>query len=122
MNYVPIILFVLVIAGLVIMSGRARRKRSAEQAARVERIAVGTDVMTTSGLHGTVVSRNDDDTVQLSIAPGVEVKWELAALRDLVALPRQFRSAHPVDERQTSLDDQNVDLKKGDAGRGVDPV
>ena len=41
--------------------------------------------MTTSGLYGTVVGLNDDDTVQLAIAPGVEVKWALAALATCVA-------------------------------------
>ncbi len=43
--------------------------------------------MTTSGLYGTVVGINDDDTVQLAIAPGVEVKWVLAALRDVASIP-----------------------------------
>ena len=44
--------------------------------------------MTTSGLYGTVVARNDDETVTLSIAPGVEVKWAFAALRDVDAPAR----------------------------------
>ena len=29
--------------------------------------------------------------MQLSIAPGVEVKWALAALRDVESLPPQYR-------------------------------
>jgi hypothetical protein len=88
--------------------------------------------MTTSGLHGTVVARNDDDTVQLSIAPGVEVRWELAALRDLASLPRQFRSAHPdddADDDATASDTpegtarpRGLDLGKGDPSRGADPL
>jgi preprotein translocase subunit YajC len=47
--------------------------------------------MTTSGLYGTVVSKNDDGSVQLSIAPGVEVKWATAALRDAPSLAEGYR-------------------------------
>jgi hypothetical protein len=47
--------------------------------------------MTTSGLYGTVVSVNSDGSVLLSIAPGVEVRWTLAALREVGELPDQYR-------------------------------
>jgi len=73
------------------VSMRNRRRQIAEEMVRVSRIDVGTDVMTTSGLYGTVVSRNDDGTVILSIAPGVEVKWALAALRDAESLSETYR-------------------------------
>src|SRR4051794_41478497 len=81
-----------VIVGLVLFSARARRRQAAAQAEQAASIEVGSDVMTTSGLYGTVVARNDDETVQMSIAPGVEVKWALAALRDIRSLPPQFRT------------------------------
>jgi Preprotein translocase subunit YajC len=49
--------------------------------------------MTTSGLYGTVTAVNqEDDTVLLSIAPGVEVKFAFAALRDAASLPTQYRA------------------------------
>ncbi len=69
---------------------------------RAERIGVGTEVMTTSGLYGTVVGRHDDGTVTLSIAPGVEVKWALAALRDAASVPTQYRRA--IDRTAESSD------------------
>jgi hypothetical protein len=51
------------------------------------------DVMTTAGLYGTVTAINEeDDTVLLSIAPGVEVKFAFAALRDMASLPGQYRA------------------------------
>jgi preprotein translocase subunit YajC len=92
-NYLPFLAFVLVIGGLLAFSARARRRQSQAQAAQVERIGVGSEVMTTSGLYGTVVVRNEDETVQMSIAPGVEVKWAIAALRDVKSLPAQYRRA-----------------------------
>lgn len=91
----PYLVMLLVLGGLLAVSVRNRRRQFAEDMARVEQIGFGTDVMTTSGLYGTVVGRNDDGTVQLVIAPGVEVKWALAALRDVKSLPDQYRRGIP---------------------------
>ena len=85
-----VVLFVL-LGGLVLVTMRNRRRQIAEEMVRVSRIDVGTEVMTTSGLYGTVVGRNDDGTVVLSIAPGVEVKWAIAALRDAESLSDTYR-------------------------------
>lgn len=93
MSYISLLIFVVVIVALFAFSARARRRQAAAQAEMTERVTVGTDVMTTSGLHGTVVAKYDDGTVSLSIAPGVEVRWELAALRDANALPDRYRRA-----------------------------
>jgi preprotein translocase subunit YajC len=82
-----------ILVGLMFYGQRSRRRALAEEMVRAERIGVGTEVMTTSGLYGTVVARDDDGTVTLSIAPGVEVKWALAALRDAPSMPPQYRRA-----------------------------
>lgn len=122
-DFIPFIVFALVIITLVLISARARRRQAETAAARAETIGVGTDVMTTSGLHGTVVARNDDDTVQLSIAPGVEVRWELAALRDLRSLPDQFRRDADSDRpRPGTVDLGKLESGRGDSPRGADPA
>lgn len=105
-NLLPFLIFMVVILGLLAFSARARRRQAQAELERAGRIGVGTEVMTTSGLYGTVVARNDDETVLLSIAPGVEVKWALPALRDLSSLPTQYRRPGPDGA--------------GDAERGVD--
>lgn len=92
-SYVTLIIFFVVVVGLVAFSARARRRQAAVAEQRAESIDVGTEVMTTSGLYGTVSARNDDDSVQLTIAPGVEVKWALAALREVAALPPEYRGS-----------------------------
>ncbi|HKC27924.1 MAG TPA: preprotein translocase subunit YajC [Jatrophihabitans sp.] len=94
-SLLPFLIFVIVIVGLLLFSARARRRQAHAVQQRAQGISVGTEVMTTSGLYGTVVARNGDDTVLLSIAPGVEVKWAVAALRDAASLPGQFRGAPP---------------------------
>ena len=90
-SYVPLIVFAVVVLGLVAFSTRARRRQAVAVAERAERIRVGTEVMTTSGLYGTVVAMLDGDKVMMSVAPGVEVKWALAALRDIESLPTEYR-------------------------------
>lgn len=91
-SLLPFLVFLVVIVGLLLFSARARRRQAQTQLERAARISVGSEVMTTSGLYGTVVARHDDETVLLSIAPGIEVKWALAALRDLSELPTQYRA------------------------------
>jgi preprotein translocase subunit YajC len=87
----PLLLLTLVLVAMMAFSRRNKQRAAAADAVRRERITTGTDVMTTSGLYGTVVSVNDDGTVLLSIAPGVEVRWTIAALREVSELPDQYR-------------------------------
>ena len=91
MTALPYLVMFALLAIFVAYSLRNRRRMIAEEMIRVSRIDIGTEVMTTSGLYGTVVGRNDDGTVLLSIAPGVEVKWALAALRDADSLSETYR-------------------------------
>jgi preprotein translocase subunit YajC len=103
-NYLPYVLFAVVILGLLAFSARARRRQADAEAQRATDIAVGTEVMTTSGLYGVVVARNDDESVQLSVAPGVEVKWAFAALREVDSLPQRYRPAEPDGNPGTEAD------------------
>jgi preprotein translocase subunit YajC len=88
----PYIVIVVLLGAMLLFSFRNRRRQVAEEMVRSSRIGVGTEVMTTSGLYGTVVAKNDDDgTVVLSISRGVEVKWAAAALRDAASLSDTYR-------------------------------
>ncbi|HEY0169221.1 MAG TPA: preprotein translocase subunit YajC [Jatrophihabitans sp.] len=87
----PLLLLVLLFLAMMMFSRRNKRRLAAADNLRRERITAGTDVMTTSGLYGTVVSVNPDGTVLLSVAPGVEVRWQIAALREVSELPEQYR-------------------------------
>ncbi len=56
----PYLLMVLILGGLLVFSMRSQRRKAAEQMARVSRMQLGSEVMTTSGLYGTIVHRNAD--------------------------------------------------------------
>lgn len=91
MNYGLLIIVVVLLVGSLLLAQRNRQRAAGRERVMRESIGLGTVVMTTSGLYGTVVGLNDDDTVQLSIAAGVEVKWAMAALRDAASLPDRYR-------------------------------
>lgn len=58
---------------------RGQQRRTQEAAALAARLRVGNDVITTSGLYGTI-SALDDETVTLLVAPGVEMKYDRRAV------------------------------------------
>jgi preprotein translocase subunit YajC len=90
-NWWPYVVIALLFVVLLGISLRNRRRQAAAEMVRASRIGVGTEVMTTSGLYGTVTAKYEDGTVLLSVAPGVEVKWASAALRDAASLNASYR-------------------------------
>ena len=78
------LLFLVVLAVPLILNAR-RQKRALAEAQRLQSsLTNGDRVMTTSGLHGTVVDCTDETTVELEIAPGVRTTWLRAAIRERV--------------------------------------
>ena len=79
--------FVLVVLALpligiwLLIRGQQRRAQSA--ASLTANLRVGSDVVTTSGLFGTIVSL-DDVQVTLLVAPGVELRFDRRAVGRIV--------------------------------------
>lgn len=125
MNALPYVVIAVLLVGMVLFSVRNRRRQVAEELVRVSRIGVGTEVMTTSGLYGTVVAKHDDGTVLLAVAPGVEVKWASAALRDAASLAETYRRPLEDDDTAGDADDEpgtdgaRVELGKNTDGDGM---
>jgi preprotein translocase subunit YajC len=87
-QYAPLIIIGALLLVMVWFSNKNKAKRAAADAERRRNMVVGTRVMTTSGMYGTITAvdpGNDGgqaDTVTLEIAPGVDVQWALAAVRE----------------------------------------
>lgn len=76
------LLFVAVLA-LPLILGSRRQKRAMAEAQRLQSSLIeGDRVMTTSGMHGTVVGSAEETTIELEIAPGVRTTWLRAAIRE----------------------------------------
>lgn len=87
-QYAPLLVIGALLLAMVYFSNRSKAKRAAADVERRQAMVVGTRIMTTSGMHGTITAINPEndgsqaDTVTVSIAPGVEVEWALAAVRE----------------------------------------
>jgi preprotein translocase subunit YajC len=79
-----LLLIVAMLALPVILNSR-RQKRAIADAQRLQSsLTDGDRVVTTCGLHATVVSSTDETTVDLEIAPGVRTTWVRAAIREKI--------------------------------------
>jgi preprotein translocase subunit YajC len=115
----PLVIIVALFAGLLLLNRRNKARTAVADEARKHKMHPGTEVMTTSGLYATVVSIDaEQGTALLSIArsgPAIEVKWSLAALREVTELPRQYRRA--IDTEAATGSERPVTLDKPPAER-----
>jgi preprotein translocase subunit YajC len=72
---------------LVYLNFVGRRRSQRDRAALMQRLVPGAEVVTTSGLHATVVELPDDGTVVLQSAPGYVTRWEKPAVGRVVSSP-----------------------------------
>lgn len=82
----PLSLGMLVVIGAAFyfLMLRPANKRKKAQAQMMAELGAGTQIMTTAGVFGTIVARNDDDQVLLEIAPGVVITILAAAVARVV--------------------------------------
>jgi preprotein translocase subunit YajC len=90
-KYLPLLILIVIFVGMITITRRNRQRAAVADRTRKQQLGPGTEVMTTSGLYATVVEVSPDDTALLSIAPGVEVRWSIAALRIPAELPQRYR-------------------------------
>lgn len=82
-QFLPLLLLA-VLAALLMLNSR-RQKRAIADAQRLQKSLVNGDrVVTTSGLHATVVGSANDTMIDLEIAPGVHTRWLRAAIREKI--------------------------------------
>ena len=81
-QYFPFILLALAVLLLFVLPARQRKRMAAQAQTLQDSLTVGTPVMTTSGLHGTVVALGET-TVDLEIAPGVVVTFARPAVLEV---------------------------------------
>lgn len=79
-SFLPLILIVAVFYLLVIRPSQNRKKKMAEL---ISNVGPGTDIMTSSGIFGTVVSSTSEE-IELSIAPGVVIRILPAAVSRVI--------------------------------------
>ncbi|HEX2072629.1 MAG TPA: preprotein translocase subunit YajC [Geodermatophilus sp.] len=81
-QYFPLILLALAFVLLIVLPARQRKKMQTKAQAMQESLTVGTPVMTTSGMHGTVAGLGDT-TVDIEVSPGVVVTFARQAILEV---------------------------------------
>ncbi len=83
---VPLLFIAIAVVFLLVLPMRQRNRAMQQARLLQDSLRVGTEVMTTSGLHGTVTGLGDD-TIELEISPGVTVRWAKAAVAEVTSAP-----------------------------------
>ncbi len=81
-QFFPIIILGLLAVMLFVLPARQRKRLQAQTQEMQNSLAIGTPVMTSSGLHGTVAALGER-TVDLEIAPGVVVTFARPAILEI---------------------------------------
>lgn len=82
----PLILLALAFFVLVVLPMRTRSRVAMQTRQMQDSLAVGTEIMTTSGLFGRIVAVHEQ-SIDLEIAPGVVVRWARAAVGEIRTPP-----------------------------------
>ena len=110
----PFVLILVAFYFLIVRPARNRQKAALELQ---QRLAPGVEVMTTSGIYGTVVGV-DDTSIQLEVAPGTTVRVAKPAVGQVLTGDAVDAGDDPVDAGDDSVvaDDSTT----GDAGTRQD--
>ena len=99
---VPLLFIAVAVVFLLVLPMR-QRNRAMQRAQQLQASLVpGVEVMTTSGLYGTVALVGDD-TVDLEISPGVTVRWAKAAVAEIKTAPATEAGGTPADSEPDAL-------------------
>ena len=98
MELVPLLFIAIAVVFLLVLPMRQRNRAMQQARMLQDSLAIGTEVMTTSGLYGTVAGIGAD-TVDLEISPGVTVRWAKAAVAEI-------KSAVVVEPEPTRADSE----------------
>ncbi|MFC0447070.1 preprotein translocase subunit YajC [Rhodococcus jostii] len=114
-------LFPLLILALLVpmfLGIRRQKKEAAKATALQDSISVGDRILTTAGLHGTVVALGDE-TIDLEIAPGVVTTWSRLVVREqIVDAPLQGDGA--IDHESIDAEAPAADTVREDRENGED--
>lgn len=101
MDFSILILFAVLIALMFFMSSRTRKQQKQQAQFRSE-LAPGQEVMTGSGMFGTVVAIDEaSDTVTIETAPGTQTRWLRAAIAKRVDAPVPAEETDVTEQTET---------------------
>jgi preprotein translocase subunit YajC len=107
----PIVLLLLLgMPAMLFWMMRSQRKKAAQQQNLQSSAGIGSEIMTTAGIFGTIVDEDEDEgTIVLEIAPGTQIKLIRGAIARVVS-----DEDDEYEEYDDEDDDAVVDLADAD--------
>lgn len=125
----PILLLLLLgMPVMLFLMMRSQRKKTAQQQNLQSSAGVGSEIMTTAGIFGTIVGEDEDDgTITLEIAPGTQVKLIRGAIARVVSEDDDEYEEYDDDEEEDNdavvdLADAGHDTSAADADNAEGPL
>ena len=109
MELLPLLLMFGLLGVMMYFMSRRQRRAQEQQLALQNSLAVGDRVMTTSGLYGTVTDTDNEQTISIEIAPGVETEWLRAAVREKVGPVVETDDVEDLEDSDTVDEVETVD-------------
>jgi preprotein translocase subunit YajC len=105
----PIVLLLLLgMPVMLFLMMRSQRKKAAQQQKLQSGARIGSEIMTTAGIFGTIVDEDEDEgTIVLEIAPGTQIKLIRGAIARVVDEDDDYEE---YDDDEEDDDDAVVDL------------
>src|SRR5262245_4138141 len=114
----PILLLLLLgMPVMLFLMMRSQRKKTAQQQNLQRSAGIGSEIMTTAGIFGTIVDEDEDEgTIVLEVAPGTQIKMIRGAIARVVDEDDEYEEYDDDDED----DDAVVDLADADRDTTAD--
>ncbi|GIH17365.1 hypothetical protein Raf01_55370 [Rugosimonospora africana] len=106
-NYLPFVFIILLFGALYFLFIRPQQRRNREVQAMQSRLGVGDEVMTGSGVYGTVAEVDEEaGTVSLEVSPEVIIKFARGAVaRTVTPAPQEEAEAEADEEYEYETDE-----------------
>src|SRR4029077_6843349 len=119
----PIVLLLLL--GMPVMlfwMMRSQRKKAPQQQNLQSSAGIGSEIMTTAGIFGTIVDEDEDEgTIVLEIAPGTQIKLIRGAISRVVSEDEDEDEDGDEDDEVVDLSDDDHETSAADADNAEGP-
>jgi preprotein translocase subunit YajC len=104
-NYLPLLFIVAIIGGMYFLMIRPQQRRNRELQQMQATLGPGAEVMTGSGIYGTVTDVDDaEGTIDLEVSPGVTITFARAAVARVISGAPEADEDDEVEDAEDEVD------------------
>jgi preprotein translocase subunit YajC len=117
-----ILLLLLGMPVMLFLMMRSQRRKASQQQTLQRSAGIGSEIMTTAGIFGTIVDEDEDEgTITLEIAPGTQIKLIRGAISRVVDEDDDDDEDGDDDDEVVDLSDDDPETSPADADNAEGP-